>query len=43
MLFTAKFYLNFETIKKMRQMRENLSEEDALMLLSDVRVLHQLR
>ncbi len=33
---TAKFYLNFETIKKMRRMPENLSEEEALNLLSDV-------
>jgi hypothetical protein len=37
----AKFYLNFETIKKMRQMREHLSEEDALMLLSEVRFVLQ--
>jgi hypothetical protein len=34
---TAKFYLNFETIKKLRKMPENLSEEEALILLSDVR------
>ncbi len=31
----AKFYLNFETIKKLRRMPENLSEEEALILLSD--------
>ena len=35
-LSAAKFYLNFETVKKMRQMPENLSEEEALILLSDV-------